>query len=138
MPNQAPSDLFYVCKIVNRPAGEQLRERDDAEVGMDALTIEIGIGDFQVVESRKIVGPQALEFVEQRHRSPSVVAPESTLAIERRESLVVSRSKDQLDSRLPVGDLGVRDMNGSTRFYGVSCVRLSRECSVTGNVATIV
>jgi hypothetical protein len=62
---EGAGDLVEVSEIVDGPGGEELRKRDDAELGMCAAAIEIGGLKVEGIEGAEIFGAKACEFVEE-------------------------------------------------------------------------
>jgi hypothetical protein len=110
MAYEAAGDLLDVRKVMRSPAREQLRERDGTEFRVKAGSLEIGLRNVEGFELRDIGVTQALELVQYRDAVPSRISKESALTIEWSEPLVLFRPEDELHSRHPVSDLGVRDV----------------------------
>ena len=110
MAYEAAGDLLDVRKVMRSPAREQLRERDGTQFRMEASSLEIRLRNVEGFELRDIVVTQALELVQYGEGIPSRISIEPALTIEWSKPLVLFLPKDELRSRHPVSDFGVRDV----------------------------
>ena len=98
-------DLRDVIQVVDRPCGEQLAERDLAEGGMEASSVEIRLVGDQLVQACQALRPQVSETLDESIQRLVNVPVDMGEAIERVERLRGPVLEDPLCTRDPVVDL---------------------------------
>lgn len=110
LPSHASYDLGDVVKIVNDPGCEKLTQRDRAQLGVTARSVEIGGRDGEFLEALKRRGTQLGETAEQLVNAPAARGLELREAVERRKWYGVVVGQEVFHTGNPVGALAVNQV----------------------------
>ena len=110
---QRARDLMQVAKVMRRPGGKQLGERDHAEDRMASAALEIVPCQIECLQLREANGAQLCELGEQLGQRERVV--QMGFALEGGECLRLARSENDPDSWKPVRALAVDEVGEHLR-----------------------
>ena len=99
-----------MVQVVDGPRGEQLLERDRAEVGVTTDPDQLVVPQMQLVQPDEVRGPELGEAVEHSADVPPREPLESGLTVDRPEDLLGPVLQDRRDAPEPVSFLDVREV----------------------------
>ena len=92
------------------PGGEELAEGDGAEFGVEAVEVELIVGEVPAGERVEALAAGGVEFVEELREAFPLDQSEMPEAVERRKIAVFALLDDDACTRDPIGILGMDQM----------------------------
>ena len=100
-------DLVQMSKVMCRTRCQQLRKRDRAERGMQAVTVQVLLREIQGTQFGEILSPDPGKFVQQFWKRLTLALALLGAAVERGECAALAEFQNSFRARHPVGALSM-------------------------------